>query len=612
MKSSFGRGIAPIGAGLLAVGALALASRSGDAIPGGASGARPAIDAPRAAIPSKAPDDAFRATLYDMQLDSAISLGEGGIDLAARGRFEAHRLRLRGGEVVIAARFLDGAARLVSEAAPADAPLGGDWWAIELDANGAVDALRSHTDAALALGVRATLAAEWITASGHPDSPRWHRAERDTTGRFIARYRRLPGGIVERRRAPYTALGAALAGAGGVEVEVDGAAQATPGVDAWPATIDAETRIAIGGGALFASRATTRVRLTRVGDAPASLDRETLRALVERLPRRMLDAGPPDGGGGDPDRALVDGTTLPEWLGACAAAAPLGGAALARAISGLRAWVTLHPEDIDRVVAAITAAEDPAVAEVFIGALGSSAAPEAELALMGLAADDAAAAAARARAVVELGLRPAPGADVLSLLADVADGADADVTDAALLASGSVAATLAESDPIAAQDAIDGLITRFHDAPDDDTRQRVLRALGNAGTPEALPLVEATLAEADPGHRVAALRALRRVPGADADALLARHLADDADPAVRQSAARALAERHPDGALDPLGAALAAEAEPAVRAAIARAVAAHLPDPRARRLLADAAAREVEPRVREMLAALAAQADPTL
>lgn len=564
----------------------------------------PQVTAPVAAGPPRSPQRSaepprrLEGARFALATTAEVRLGSHPVEYALDGELEVHAL---GGDPErLAARIVGGILRLdVGEDSHA-LTLDDEWWAIEFGPDGAAEALRTDVREPLEWGLLAAVAAEWLWARHHPHATRWTRLDRDTNGRYPASYRRLDDGRIERRRAPYVELGEGFSEGAGVDIEVAGTTLMTPGEAPWPAALDSRITITLGRRAIVPGEGEQRLRLDYLG---AVEPEPGLDAHVARLPRRALDAQAP-AGAVDPAARLVAGMTLEQVLDGCISAVA-GEGDLGEAISRLRAWVTAHPGDIDVVLAAIAETQDPATMDALVGALGSSPAPEAELGLMTLAADAALPTTTRNRAILELGLRDEPHPDVLDALGSLADTAEPDVVASARLATGSTARALADTDPVAAAAAIDDLVSDLHEADDPIEREILLRALGNAGSDAALPVVEGILAEADPALRQAALHALRNAPPGRADAVLAEHLADP-DPQTRRDAAAALAGR--ESGLAALGSALSDEQDTRVRSALVRAVARSLPDPNAARMLADAATTEHDPQLRALAAALAERA----
>jgi hypothetical protein len=114
---------------------------------------------------------------------------------------------------------------------------------------------------------------------------------------------------------------------------------------------------------------------------------------------------------------------------------------------------------------------------------------------------------------------------------------------------------LKDREPERARQALGHLIGRFQGATDEQVRVRYLVALGNSGHPEALPTLATALEDSSPRIRAAGAEALRRMEGAEAEAMLAAATRDP-DIEVRFAAIDAIFERRVSSALEPAVAAL--------------------------------------------------------
>ena len=103
---------------------------------------------------------------------------------------------------------------------------------------------------------------------------------------------------------------------------------------------------------------------------------------------------------------------------------------------------------------------------------------------------------------------------------------------------------LQHEDPELAAEARTALTGELSSTTDPGTQAAALTALGNAGDPDTLQLIRGYVTSGEASVRAAAAQALRRIPGSEADALLAQ-LCTDADANVRYSAIDAIAERSP-------------------------------------------------------------------
>jgi len=168
---------------------------------------------------------------------------------------------------------------------------------------------------------------------------------------------------------------------------------------------------------------------------------------------------------------------------------------------------------------------------------------DAQKALCDLLDDPASNATDRADIVRDLSLVKTPTADTLqkltSLMHDPVLGAQAE------FGVGANAYELRDSAPALAQQAVSTLVQDLQQAPDDVQRRRALGALGNSGADSALSVVQPYLGTGSEATQVSATEALRRMPGAQIDLLLADQLRHSPLAAVRIAAADAIRYRDP-------------------------------------------------------------------
>lgn len=131
-----------------------------------------------------------------------------------------------------------------------------------------------------------------------------------------------------------------------------------------------------------------------------------------------------------------------------------------------------------------------------------------------------------------------------------------------------------------------------------------LRALGNAGTQEAVAAAQAHLGDEDVEVRAAACAALRSVEGAAAVSLLCERGLTDASADVRCEAARALGQHSEVAAVAALRHAAANDQEPMVRSAALQALGRDLGNQQNRAVIAQAAASDSDEAVRRLCASM--------
>ena len=217
--------------------------------------------------------------------------------------------------------------------------------------------------------------------------------------------------------------------------------------------------------------------------------------------------------------------------------------------------------DEDAVRAAAAFVHGGRATKVIIDALAAAGTPAAQDALCGLARDGHLPTHVRAEAVASLGLVKHPTAPMMNEVAELIRARDQTLKAPALFLAGSVARAGRAEHP-AQTAAIERLVVaEATRARGTDETLETLAALGNLGSAAALPRLRPALAASDSRVRAAAARALRLVPDAEADRLLATTLRRDADPTVRAAAVFAAGFRKLDLLADAL--AETAQSDPA-------------------------------------------------
>src|SRR5207237_388460 len=139
----------------------------------------------------------------------------------------------------------------------------------------------------------------------------------------------------------------------------------------------------------------------------------------------------------------------------------------------------------------------------------------------------------------------------------------------ALLALGTMAGNLADADAARADELIGFLLQALAAAREEDARRIAALALGNAGSPRALPALRPLLAAESAALRSAAVYARRSIEGDEPEEHLVAALRRDADAAVRLRAVQALSSRPATPrAIAAAAEALAGDAAPEVRRAL--------------------------------------------
>lgn len=195
---------------------------------------------------------------------------------------------------------------------------------------------------------------------------------------------------------------------------------------------------------------------------------------------------------------------------------------------------------------AVRSTESDDDARVIMGALEAAHTPAAQRALTELAADATVPSDRRITSLMHLGLAEAPTSETLGSLRTMADNPELDdeLRSTALLALGG---SLRNADPSLPQDegapSVDYLLERASAASSEEERRLALDALGNSGHGQALDTIDDALGDAEPGMRATAASALRHIDDAKADGMIADTALADDDASVRAQALSALRYR---------------------------------------------------------------------
>jgi HEAT repeat protein len=215
--------------------------------------------------------------------------------------------------------------------------------------------------------------------------------------------------------------------------------------------------------------------------------------------------------------------------------------ARAEAYNALMSHVRLDPKLVGQLLEHIQ--KHGPLSKDLISVLRDAGTPEAQAALRQLLQENDLPAGERLQVVRGLSRVDQPTAETVQALKGLID--DPVLGEQAQYGLGGNAYRLQESNPGLAKEAVTVIQTRLQNAPDDPTRQIALEALGNAGVPDTLPAVQEQLNSPTQGVQVSATQALRRIPGASVDMLLAKQLREASVPQVRIAAAEAIRYREP-------------------------------------------------------------------
>ncbi len=245
-----------------------------------------------------------------------------------------------------------------------------------------------------------------------------------------------------------------------------------------------------------------------------------------------------------------------------------------RAFVALTALLRQDPKNLALLASKL--AKDGPLTEPLLAALRDASTPESQALLAKMAAPDSPLSAEnRLEAARSLSRVPTPTAQTVEALKSLRS--DATVGVQATYGLGSALHRLENQDPALAESTRDALSTQLDQAQTPAQQAAVLTALGNAGSGAMLEKIRGYISNPSSAVRSAAAQALRRIPGAEPDGMLAA-LSRDPVADVRWNAVDAISERE----LSPvLAAALSeralGETEFAIRSRAINALSAWLP-----------------------------------
>jgi len=377
-----------------------------------------------------------------------------------------------------------------------------------------------------------------------PDDRRvatWSVIERDSTGEFVAAYRRTGELELEKTRQKY--LDNIDPKIGFQRRDRRGTTRLSLLETGIPRQIDAGYEETIAAKeARMTARTQIRMRLVSVEDAAAQP------VAMIRDHGSSLDAAPATSE--QPEAhyaALAKGQTIAGLARALSEIDAEDAHARAAVMQKLDAVFRAQGEPaVAEAAAFIRGAESADDARVFMGALEGAQTPAAQRALIGLVGDASVAHEHRLTSLVHLGLGASPTAETLRSLKTLAEDPelDQDLRSTALLALGG---SLRKADPLVTQEgdtpSVQYLLDRARLASSVDERQLALDALGNTGHQDALAALDKALDDDYPGLRASAVSSLRHIGDPKADTLLADTALGDGDSRVRAQALGALRYR---------------------------------------------------------------------
>jgi len=405
------------------------------------------------------------------------------------------------------------------------------------------------------------LLARWqVVLPADPSSDEWTAIEHDTTGTYLAAYRRETDGdkvVVTKSKGEYSEVPASRGDGRGRVVgkptnlasRAQSGGTATIVLDPRPASVDGDEWLAVADGALGQTvTSTARFRFERVG-----LERRQYGSIAARCERRLANATGtdlgPDGVPVEPalsnDEEVPDVGTILAGIASTLASSGIATSEAVEWMAQLVAAIERDPQAVDTVLDALRApgASDD-LASLLIGALGAAGTDAAQMGLDTIILEDGWPTGRRETALFAYAQVESPHDAIDPILEDLWLERN-ELWNTALLLSGGLGGKVRDSHP-ARFDAIEARLLDVVRQPDldDNERAAALEAIGNLG-PRETPweVVDLYRDDASVRIRAAAVHALRRTADDTARNILLAALERDPSERVRANAAKALAQQ---------------------------------------------------------------------
>ncbi len=420
-----------------------------------------------------------------------------------------------------------------------------------IDAIGFAEVKTPEPSRAIARGLLRTVASGLqVAAKPAPDVREWRVAERDAVGRVETKYSEQSATSLLKQKLAY------------LKVEGGGKGlEATTEIER--SMIDlAFSDSSMAAGSLSSVRQSETTRVSSEGPLPPMSSELSLQLTLDetdvaKQQELQALAGafrgyrhlPLDDRSAEKriaiDHAKLQGPSFQELLGAVATLDPADPRERARVFSLLKSRLRFSDEAVGEAEELISAGAPQK--DMLIDALGSAGSASAQGVLHEVIRGKAFTDGDRRRALIALGFTKQPSEETLALLDNLRS--DPEFGTQALYGLGSAANYLAASDPARATEVVKDLVTSLDNAETPTEQVKMLKAVGNAGSGSALDSILAKLDSGEAGVRAAAVWALRRIPGQEADQRIALAIQRDPSPDVRQSALETLSYRSPSPVL---------------------------------------------------------------
>ena len=352
----------------------------------------------------------------------------------------------------------------------------------------------------------------------------WTVRERDGAGEYEAVYSRLDANTVTKRKVKYAAGTPIAIDQADTHIHLDGEAGIT--------SLDSSFRAHIHQLTVITEAHLVGLRRNAVPEPPVTWRVPTRTSSRSPIGKHQVD---PKLGRARLDGQLLEGRSTESLLGA--SADPLQADRLA-------ALFRQRPEAASLAVEQLRKAGPSSLVMDALGTAGSRGAIQA---LAGIARDRTLPRVLRIDALSAFIQMQKPTVEAMRAPSALWEDPDRQVAAAARMGSGSLARAGRAIHPQEAANLDAALVARYQKAGEEGERVELLAAMGNSAAKLLEPAIEGALRDPKKALRAAAARALRLVPGAKVEGLLAATIAGDRDAEVRAAAIFAATFRKPIG-----------------------------------------------------------------
>ncbi|ATB35295.1 hypothetical protein CYFUS_000707 [Cystobacter fuscus] len=372
----------------------------------------------------------------------------------------------------------------------------------------------------------------------------WRNDELDTTGQYVAVYVRQTNNRVEKKKQVYTHLttpqGLQPIGSD-VHTTTYTSAVFELGEDVWTQSLQDKEHLEVDTGEgmprVFNDLELSLRLLERRMDATLKGSLEARQGLLSTATMATFQ-----GRAQDPlehYRQILGNRTFDELIQALRSLPTDEKArddARTQVMEQLRALFMLQPGEALKVPDILRSGMPQLAASPMLGALSAASTPEAIHSLATASGDQSLAHDVRMDAVSALGMAGEPNREGVDALRQLTRNQDTMLRDTASLAFGNAAYQMTDDDARGAEALVQEMKNNYRSATTPEQQALALRAIGNTRAPEALDTIREALRSNAIQVRVAAMEALRNIPGPEADQLLSERLLADPATQVRRGA----------------------------------------------------------------------------